>query len=86
MNTYVFNFETEKSWSTQTKAKERLSKIYVDTFPYAVAHFDFSNNAKTNPGVLWPFGMAQYNFEGTWFIKQCHLLIAQISENFRNHI
>ena len=65
MNTYACNCEIAKSWSTQTKAKEGLTKIYMDSFPFSVAHFDFSNNAKTKPGVLWPFGISQYDFEGT---------------------
>ena len=62
MNSCAFNSAIAKSWGTKTKAIERLAKIFLDNFPFLVVLFDFSNNAKINPGVLWPFEIAQYNF------------------------
>ena len=86
MNPYAFSSAIAKSWGTKTKARERFTKIFLNYFPFSVAFSDFINNAQTNPGALWPFGKVYYNFEGTWFVKQCDLLNEQIFENLGNYI
>ena len=78
MKSYALNSATANSWGTKGKARKRFTKISLNYFPFSVALFDISNNAKTNPGALWAFGKMYYNFEGTRFIKQRDLLIEQI--------